>query len=103
DIGLHVGLPMPEGLAGSAGGAWTYEKAWSFMSEHWGMTEPEQRFELHRYLGWPGQAPSYKLGQREWEQLRDTALGSGRTLRGFHRRALELGSLPLSVLRGALA
>jgi uncharacterized protein (DUF885 family) len=103
DIGLHVGLPMPADLAGSAGGAWTYEKAWDFMSVHWGVSEAEQRFELHRYLGWPGQAPSYKLGQREWEQLRDAAVRRGEPLRDFHRRALELGSLPLSVLRGALS
>ena len=103
DIGLHVGLPMPADLAGSAGGAWTYEKAWDFMSAHWGVSEAEQRFELHRYLGWPGQAPSYKLGQREWEQLRDAAVQRGEPLRDFHRRALELGSLPLSVLRGALS
>ncbi|MFC7456535.1 DUF885 domain-containing protein [Brachybacterium sp. GCM10030267] len=98
DIGFHVGLPMPEGIAGSAGGAWTYEKAWDFMSAHWGVSEAEQRFELNRYLGWPGQAPSYKIGQRVWEQL------AARTtdLRDFHRRALELGSLPLSVLEGAL-
>ena len=73
------------------------------MSAHWGVSEAEQRFELHRYLGWPGQAPSYKLGQREWEQLRDAAVRRGEPLRDFHRRALELGSLPLSVLRGALS
>ncbi len=105
DIGLHLGLPMPEGVVGSAGGAWTYEKAWEFMTPNWGMAPAEQRFELHRYLGWPGQAPSYKLGQRLWEQLRaeQTTPGDEASVRGFHRRALELGSLPLSVLTGALA
>lgn len=102
DIGLHCGLPMPEGLAGSAGGEWSYEKAWDFMSAHWGVTEAEQRFELHRYLGWPGQAPSYKIGQRVWEQLRAQAEQAGTPVRDFHRRALELGGLPLSVLEEAL-
>lgn len=104
DIGLHNGLPMPEGVIGSAGGEWTYEKAWAFMEPNWGMDEANRRFELHRYLGWPGQAPSYKLGQRVWEQLREgsTAPGDDAGLRDFHRRALELGSLPLSVLRQAL-
>ncbi|SLM92788.1 protein of unknown function DUF885 [Brachybacterium faecium] len=102
DIGLHCGLPMPEGIAGSAGGAWSYQKAWDFMSAHWGVTEAEQRFELHRYLGWPGQAPSYKIGQRVWEQLRAAAESSGTPVRDFHRRALELGGLPLSVLEEAL-
>ena len=88
DIGLHVGLSMPEDLAGSAGGDWTYDTAWDFMSAHWGVTEAEQRFELNRYLGWPGQAPSYKIGQRVWEQLRAQ---SALPARDFHRQALELG------------
>ena len=108
DIGLHNELPMPTDLPGSRGGAWTYESAWEFMAEHWNDPEPLRRFELHRYLGWPGQAPSYRIGQRVWEQLRDAALDRGgedreATLRDFHRRALELGGLPLAVLREALA
>jgi uncharacterized protein (DUF885 family) len=109
DIGLHVGLPMPEGLVGSAGGDWSVEKAWDFMTEHWGVSEAERRFELNRYLGWPGQAPSYKIGQREWERLRERATAgssagtdAAQQVRDFHRRALELGSLPLSVLEEAL-
>ena len=102
DIGLHCELPMPERLEGSAGGAWSFEKAWDFMSAHWGVTEAEQRFELNRYLGWPGQAPSYKIGQRVWERLRADSEAAGTSARDFHRRALELGSLPLSVLEEAL-
>ena len=100
DIGLHNELPVPEQFGG---GQWTYERGWEFVREHWRMEEPIQRFEYHRYLGWAGQAPSYKLGQRVWEQLRDEALARGTSLRDFHREALELGSLPLSVLRSALS
>lgn len=96
DIGLHNELPVPEAFGG---GEWTYERGWEFIREHWRMDEPIQRFEYHRYLGWPGQAPSYKLGQRVWEQMRDEALGRGQSLKDFHREALELGSLPLSVMR----
>ena len=105
DIGLHLGLPMPTGLPGADGGAWDERTAWEFMTENWGVEEAERRFELHRYLGWPGQAPSYKLGQRTWEQLRERATAadsSPAAVRDFHRRALELGSLPLSVLEEAL-
>ena len=106
DIGLHNGFAMPEGIVGSAGGDWTYDKAWEFMTANWGMAEAERRFELHRYLGWPGQAPSYKVGQRVWEDLRAAHAGEGASseqVRAFHTRALALGSLPLSVLREALA
>ncbi|MGP9693905.1 DUF885 domain-containing protein [Brachybacterium sp. AOP25-B2-12] len=105
DVGLHNDLAMPEGVVGSAGGPWTYASAWEFMTPNWGVAEAERRFELHRYLGWPGQAPSYKLGQRVWDELRagGTTPGDDASVRDFHRRALDLGSLPLSVLRSALS
>ena len=50
------------------GGAWDYDKAWSFLCAHANMAEGFLRFELDRYLGWPGQAPSYKIGERLWLQ-----------------------------------
>ncbi len=97
DIGLHCGKPVP---AEFGGGEWTYDKAWEFMTDHWGIEENQRRFELHRYLGWPGQAPSYKVGQRIWERLRrESTLDS----REFHERALRLGSLPLDILEQVLA
>jgi uncharacterized protein (DUF885 family) len=64
------------------------------------------RFELNRYLGWPGQAPSYKVGERIWLQAREDArarLGDAFDLRSFHRQALDLGSMGLDPLRAALA
>ena len=67
------------------------------------MAEGFVRFELDRYLGWPGQAPSYKVGQRLWEQARDEAARrDGFDIKDFHRRALDLGSVGLDVLRDAL-
>jgi uncharacterized protein (DUF885 family) len=63
------------------------------------------RFELDRYLGWPGQAISYKVGERAWLDLREQArarAGSDFDLRDFHRRALDLGSVGLDVLRSAV-
>ncbi|PWH04999.1 DUF885 domain-containing protein [Brachybacterium endophyticum] len=103
DIGLHLQLPMPTGLPGADGGSWTYETAWDFMAPNWGASEAERRFELNRYTGWPGQAPSYAVGRRTWETLRGDHVAPGEDPRDFHRRALELGSLPLSVLKEALA
>jgi uncharacterized protein (DUF885 family) len=61
---------------------------------------------LHRYLGWPGQVPSYKLGERIWLQARDEAKARGGdafSLRDFHTKALSLGAMGLDPLRAALA
>ena len=72
--------------------------AWRFLSAHSGNDEKSLRFELDRYLGWPGQAPSYKVGERIWLQARDEAKqrkGSDFDLKSFHRDALNLGSLGL--------
>jgi uncharacterized protein (DUF885 family) len=97
DIGVHCGLTAPDG------GVWDAERAWVFLQSHSAMAEENLRFELDRYLGWPGQAPSYAIGQRIWQQLRDEMLGRGLSLREFHSRALDLGGLPLDVLRSALS
>jgi uncharacterized protein (DUF885 family) len=97
DIGVHCGLTAPDG------GVWDAERAWVFLQSHSAMAEENLRFELDRYLGWPGQAPSYAIGQRLWQQLRDEMLGRGLSLREFHSRALDLGGLPLDVLRSALS
>jgi uncharacterized protein (DUF885 family) len=102
DIGIHCHLPAP---AEVGGGEWTYDKAWQFFSTHVHMNEGFRRFELDRYLGWPGQAPSYKLGERMWLQLRDEARaheGDAFDLKAFHRRALDIGSVGLDVLRAAI-
>jgi uncharacterized protein (DUF885 family) len=102
DIGVHCRLEAP---AEVGGGAWTYDKAWEFLGNHCAMGESFRRFELERYLGWPGQAPSYKIGERLWLQLREDARakeGAAFDLKSFHRRALDVGSLGLDVLRGAV-
>lgn len=96
DIGVHCGLTAPDG------GVWDAERAWEFLRTHSAMNDEHLQFELDRYLGWPGQAPSYAIGQRIWQQLRDEMLGRGAALRNFHSRALDLGGLPLDVLRSAL-
>ena len=70
DIGVHCGMTAPDG------GVWDAEKAWVFLQSHSAMAEANLRFELDRYLGWPGQAPSYAIGQRIWQQLRDEMVGS---------------------------
>jgi uncharacterized protein (DUF885 family) len=103
DIGVHCGMPAP---AEVGGGVWDAEKAWTFLRRHTRVAEPTLRFELDRYLGWPGQAPSYKIGERIWLQARDEARarkGADFDLKTFHRDALDLGALGLDPLRRALA
>ncbi len=102
DIGIHCGLPAP---AEVGGGAWDYDKAWSFLTAHANMDEAFLRFELNRYLGWPGQAPAYKIGERIWRQLREEVAareGAAFDIRAFHRRALDIGSTGLDTLREAV-
>ncbi|MCL1868784.1 MAG: DUF885 domain-containing protein [Promicromonosporaceae bacterium] len=103
DIGVHLGLEAPQEWGG---GTWDAEKAWPFLRSNVNMAEEFVRFEYNRYLGWPGQAPAYKVGQRLWEQARDearTAAGDAWDAKAFHARALSLGSVGLDVLRQALA
>ncbi|AQP50683.1 DUF885 domain-containing protein [Tessaracoccus flavescens] len=100
DIGVHLGKDLPDG-----GGTWNADNAWAFLQDNVAMQSDFLRFELDRYLGWPGQAPSYKVGQRLWEQARDeTAARAGDAfdMKTFHRKALDLGSVGLDVLKEAL-
>ncbi|KQQ51126.1 DUF885 domain-containing protein [Plantibacter sp. Leaf314] len=100
DIGVHLGKRLPDGS-----GTWTAEYAFDFMGRNVNMSPEFVRFEVNRYLGWPGQAPSYKIGQRIWEQLRDDAArraGDAFDIKDFHRRALDLGGVGLDTLRSAM-
>ncbi|WP_238016347.1 DUF885 domain-containing protein [Dactylosporangium sp. AC04546] len=108
DIGMHLELEIPRDnpFGFAPGERWTPELGWEFLRAHCRVEEKSLRFELNRYLGWPGQAPSYKLGERAWLAARDEARarkGSAFDLKAFHRDALNLGSLGLDPLRAALA
>ncbi|MGY2899281.1 uncharacterized protein (DUF885 family) [Curtobacterium sp. PvP017] len=99
DIGVHLQKTNPDG------GGWTWEYALDFMRENVNMDDAFVQFEVARYFGWPGQAPSYKVGQRVWESIRDEVAareGADFDLKAFHRRALALGSIGLDTLRSAL-
>jgi uncharacterized protein (DUF885 family) len=64
------------------------------------------RSEVDRYLGWPGQAICYKVGERVWLRGRDDARkrhGGSFDLKDFHSRALELGPMGLDQLEQELA
>jgi len=100
DIGVHLVKKVPDGSQ-----TWTAEYAFDFLAKNVNMNAGFVKFEVNRYLGWPGQAPSYKVGQRIWEQLRDEAQardGAAFNIKEFHRRALDLGGVGLDTLRTAL-
>jgi uncharacterized protein (DUF885 family) len=106
DLGVHLRLPIPTGTGWHEGEVWTPELAWEFLRSHVRVEDEMLRFELNRYLGWPGQAPSYKLGERIWLQARDDARarqGAAFDLKEFHSQALALGALGLDPLQSALA
>jgi uncharacterized protein (DUF885 family) len=100
DIGVHLGKPRLDGT-----GVWDYDYALEFLTNNVTLDPANVRFEVNRYFGWPGQAPSYKVGQRIWEQLRDECKaieGDSFDLKAFHRRALNVGGVGLDTLRTAL-
>lgn len=101
DIGVHLKKPRPDGQ-----GVWDADFALEFMRRNVNMSDEFIQFEVNRYLGWPGQAPSYKVGQRIWEQIRDDVAereGAAFDIKRFHMRALRLGGVGLDTLRMALA
>jgi uncharacterized protein (DUF885 family) len=108
DIGMHLQLQIPDPNPWSfrPGERWTPQAGLEFLLMNLATDEPTLRFELDRYLGWPGQAPSYKVGERIWLQAREEArqrAGAAFDLRTFHANALNLGPMGLDPLRAALA
>jgi len=106
DIGVHLELDVPRGVGWREGERWNAELAWEFLRAHSSWDERQLRSELRRCLGLPGQAPSYKLGERIWLQARADArarAGAGFSLKDFHAKALSLGAMGLDPLREALA
>jgi uncharacterized protein (DUF885 family) len=100
DIGVHLEKQRPDGA-----GPWTGDWAFEFFDQHVHMDPSFNRFEVNRYLGWPGQAPSYKIGQRIWEQIRDESArraGDAFDIKAFHSRALKIGGVGLDTLQKAL-
>ncbi|MCR2809924.1 MULTISPECIES: DUF885 domain-containing protein [unclassified Microbacterium] len=101
DIGVHLEKPRPDGR-----GTWDADYALAFMRRNVNMSDEFVQFEVNRYLGWPGQAPAYKVGQRIWEQIRDdakAAQGDAFDIKTFHKRALDVGGVGLDTLRSALS
>jgi uncharacterized protein (DUF885 family) len=98
DIGVHLDLPLPDGSR------WTFERACQVLGGP-GLAEPHRIHpEVIRYFGWPGQAISYKLGERGWLAARQQAMRRpGFDIKRWHTAALSLGPIGLAGLADALA
>lgn len=80
---------------------WTRQQAIDYMRDNTALSEHNVVAEIDRYIGWPGQALAYKVGELTIRRLREEAedrLGDRFDLRGFHDRVLEAGSIPLPLL-----
>ena len=80
---------------------WTREKAMEYMKETTGMSDTEVRVEIERYIVWPAQATSYKMGMLQILELRDRAkneMGDKFNLKQFHSIVLDQGIVPLFIL-----
>jgi uncharacterized protein (DUF885 family) len=108
DIGMHLALPAPPdvGVLGAlgdvAGRTWDADMAVALLEER--AIEPADmaRSEVDRYLGLPGQAISYKVGERAWLEAREDArrrLGPAFDLKAWHAHALALGPMGLDPFR----
>ncbi len=110
DIGMHLELAIPTSQPGpeptfAPGERWTPDHGREFLRLRSRHPESFVASELVRYLGWPGQAISYKVGERVWLQARADARarhGDAFDLKAFHAYALDLGPLGLDLLRDQL-
>jgi uncharacterized protein (DUF885 family) len=105
DIGMHCGrdlnIHVPTNSPVAAGEAWDGRTGLTYAYHYLG-SGFDMSSEVDRYLGWPGQAISYKVGEREWLAARadvKQSLGSSFDLKRFHTVALDLGAMGLAQLR----
>ena len=80
---------------------WSRQKSINYMLNNTALSEHNVTTEIDRYISWPAQALSYKIGELTIKRLRkqaEEALGANFDLREFHQAVLEHGSIPLSVL-----
>jgi len=92
DIGMHLGYTDFEG------NVWNAESSRKLLNEQALLDEDHSRSETDRYLGWPGQAISYKVGERVWMATREEAkvrLNERFDMKKFHSFALKIGPMGL--------
>jgi uncharacterized protein (DUF885 family) len=102
DIGMHLGMPIPKSSTFHPGETWGPELGRQMMLDHVHFPADFVASEIDRYLGIPGQAISYKVGEREWLGARAASKqreGQKFNLRDWHNRALRLGPMGLAQMK----
>ena len=102
DIGMHLELEIPKGQVFHPGERWTPELGLEFIQQKSLFPPDFVTSEVSRYLGIPGQAISYKVGEREWLAAREESrqrMGAAFDLKEWHTRALSLGPMGLAQMR----
>jgi len=100
DIGMHLGYKDDNGEV------WNAESSRKLLNEQALLDEDHSRSETDRYLGWPGQAISYKVGERVWMSAREDAkarLGDNFSIKKFHNYSLKLGPMGLDPFAAEMA
>jgi uncharacterized protein (DUF885 family) len=106
DIGMHLELEIPADAPFHPGERWTPALATEFFAAYNGSPAEMRESEITRYLGWPGQAIGYKLGERAWLRGREAARaahGADFDLKAWHMKALSQGATGLDDLTARLA
>ena len=106
DIGMHLELKIPPGDRFHPGETWNHDLALDFAVERALRPRTFMASEVVRYLGWPAQAISYKVGERSWLTARESArkaAGDSFDLKAFHTKALSIGPMGLAQLEHELA
>jgi uncharacterized protein (DUF885 family) len=102
DIGSHLGYSIPDDQPFHPGDAWTFETGVEMLTDYATQTRAYAESEMTRYLGWPAQAISYKVGERIILELREEMrrrLGSEFDLTAFHAKILGAGAVGLDQVR----
>jgi uncharacterized protein (DUF885 family) len=106
DIGMHLELPIPRSDRFHPGETWNAELGDAFARERSCFAPEFMASEVTRYLGTPGQAISYKVGERCWLEARESSkqrLSKAFDLKAWHRKALELGPMGLAQMQREMA
>lgn len=105
DIGMHLKLPIPQDSDFHPGESWTPKLGLAFIERKSHFPKHFVASEIDRYLGLPGQAISYKVGEKVWLETRESArkkAGAAFELKNWHTKALTLGGMGLSQMKREL-